>query len=60
MSGFVFDCARLKNTFATRVSSCPERSAFSIVFSNVAFAGSFAIASISARWTRMPSSKAGA
>ena len=59
IASFVFDAARLKNTFVTRVRSSPERSIASSVFAKVGGAGSFAIASISAICRFIPSSIAG-
>jgi hypothetical protein len=49
----------LPNTALARVSSSPERSIATIVFSNVGCSGLFAIASISLRWIAMPASSAG-
>ncbi|MEG8037215.1 hypothetical protein QP157_18405 [Sphingomonas sp. LR61] len=49
----------VKNTWLTRVSSCPERSRAMRVFSTVGACGSVAMASTSARCSAMPASKAG-
>ena len=52
------DEVRLPNTFHARVSSAPDRSSATIVFSKVAGSGAATIAATSARCSAMPASSA--
>ncbi len=59
ISSSVFDWLRLKKAREVRVSSAPDFSIATMVFSKVGGAGSCAMASTSFRCSAMPFSKAG-